>query len=170
MMAPDHKPKRGLKKSQDSKPPRPNADRVGPSSDDPHEVVFFKRFRSDDPDELVPGQEFLNGCPSAVKVKLQNIIISVAAAPPKRFAGGGYWEAMSGEMSGWFEARADGPGRNHFRLFCFLDYEAIGETKPNLVIVTGIKKKFKTALSKSDYAKVKALGTEYLSRNPRSTA
>ena len=41
--------------------------RAGPSSDDAHEVVFFQRH-----------------------------IAEVAAAPPKRFAGGGYWEAMKG--------------------------------------------------------------------------
>ena len=32
----------------------------------------------------------------------------------KRFAGGGYWEAMKGEMTGWFELRVDGPGRHHY--------------------------------------------------------
>ncbi|CCH73168.1 hypothetical protein BN11_240004 [Nostocoides australiense Ben110] len=43
-------------------------------------------------------------------------LIAVASAPPKRFAGGGYWEAMKGEMTGWFEVRVDGPGRHHYRL------------------------------------------------------
>jgi hypothetical protein len=28
-------------------------------------------------------------------------LVAVAAAPPKRFAGGGYWEAMKGDMTGW---------------------------------------------------------------------
>ena len=45
----------------------------------------------------------------------------VAAAPPKRFAGGGYWEAMKGDMTGWFEVGVDGPRRHHYRLFCRLD-------------------------------------------------
>jgi hypothetical protein len=37
---------------------------------------------------------------------------------------------MQGEMSGWFEVRADGPkpgggkGRHHYRFFCLLDYDA----------------------------------------------
>ncbi len=28
----------------------------------------------------------------------------------------GYWEAMKGDMSGWFEVRVDGPRRHHYRL------------------------------------------------------
>ena len=35
-------------------------------------------------------------------------LAAVASAPPKRFAGGGYWEAMGGAMTGWFEVRVDG--------------------------------------------------------------
>ena len=27
------------------------------------------------------------------------VVTQVAAAPPKRFAGGGYWEAMKGDMT-----------------------------------------------------------------------
>jgi hypothetical protein len=52
---------------------------------------------------------------------MQSILTHVAAAPPKRFSGGGYWEAMHGEMTGWFEVRVDGPQRRHYRLFCLLD-------------------------------------------------
>ena len=29
------------------------------------------------------------------------VLIAVAGAPPKKFAGGGYWEAMHGDMTGW---------------------------------------------------------------------
>ena len=62
-------------------------------------------------------------------------LIAVATAPPKRFAGGGYWEAMKGEMTGWFELRVDGPARHHCRLFCLLDYDAEGVDKPLLVVI-----------------------------------
>ena len=93
---------------------------------------------------------------------------AVAAAPPKRFSGGGYWEAMHGEMSGWFEVRVDGPpNRTHYRLFCRLDYDAEGEDKPLLVVITGLSKPFRTTLSDGDYREIRALGDEYFARNPR---
>ena len=60
---------------------------------------------------------------------MRAVLAQVASAPPKRFAGGGYWEAMKGDMTGWFEVRVDGPRRHHYRLFCRLDYDA--ETGPN---------------------------------------
>jgi hypothetical protein len=96
------------------------------------------------------------------------VLVAVAAAPPKRFAGGGYWEAMKGDMSGWFEVRVDGPNRHHYRLFCQLDYEAKNGPKPLLVVIAGLDKPFRTELSPADYAKVRALGAEYFARNPRS--
>ena len=73
-------------------------------------------------------------------------------------------------MTGWFEVRVDGPKRHHYRLFCRLDYEAEDATKPLLVVITGLDKPFRAELSDSDYASVRQLGDEYLSRNPRSIA
>jgi len=73
------------------------------------------------------------------------VLNAVAAAPPPAFSGGGYWEAMHGEMTGFFEVRVDGPGRRHFRLY----------------------KPFRTVLSRADYAEVRALGAEFRSRVPR---
>jgi hypothetical protein len=101
---------------------------------------------------------------------MRAVLVQVATAPPKRFAGGGYWEAMKGEMTGWFEVRVDGPRRHHYRLFCRLDYEAYGRSKPLLVVVCGSSKPFRTQLSDADYRHVRELGREYLSRNPRSLA
>jgi hypothetical protein len=101
---------------------------------------------------------------------MRAVLAEVAAAPPKRFAGGGYWEAMHGPMTGWFEVRVDGPQRHHYRLFCLLDYEATNpdHAKPLLVVVTGLDKPHRTTLSDADYAHVRQLGEEYRSRNPRS--
>jgi len=100
---------------------------------------------------------------------MRAVLVAVASAPPKRFAGGGYWEAMHGEMSGWFEVRVDGPpNRTHYRLFCLLDYEAQGVDKPLLVVVDGRAKGFRTTLSPRDYEAIRTLGQEYLSRQPRS--
>jgi hypothetical protein len=101
---------------------------------------------------------------------MKAVLVAVATSPPKRFAGGGYWEAMKGDMTGWFEIRVNGPKRHHYRLFCRLDYEAVGPDKPQLVVIDGNDKPFQTKLSAADYAAVRTLGDEYLARNPRSLA
>jgi hypothetical protein len=151
---------------------RPNPQpqfRTGPSSDDTHAIVFFQRHADDDPDETVPGRVFLREiCPAGVRAKFAAVLNAVATAPPKRFAGGGAWEAMHGEMTGWFEVRKDGPRRHHYRLFCLLDYDAHGQDMPLLVIIDGRDKPFRTELSSADYSAVRAIGDEYLKRNPRS--
>jgi hypothetical protein len=149
--------------------PRQPQIRTGPSSDDAHAIVFFRRHPDDDPGESSPGYVFLREvCPAGVRAKFDAVLNAVAGAPPKRFAGGGAWEAMHGDMTGWFEARKDGPGRHHYRLFCLLDYEAQDQDKPLLVIIDGRDKPFRTELTSADYAAVRALGDEYWSQNPRS--
>ena len=98
-----------------------------PGRNDPHDVVFFRRHTDDDPSQSVPAREFLMACPTTVRARFAAVLVAVASAPPHRFAGGGYWESMHGEMVGWFEVRVDGPkpgggkGRHHYRLFCLLD-------------------------------------------------
>lgn len=139
-----------------------------PSSDDAHEIAYFKRHVDDDPTEVSPGREFLARCPVGVRAKFRAVLTHVAAAPPKRFAGGGYWEAMKGDMRGYFEVRVDGPKRHHYRLFCRLDYEAKGMSKPLLVVITGLDKPFRTELTAGQYANVRELGDEYLERPERS--
>lgn len=101
---------------------------------------------------------------------MRAVLVAVAAAPPKRYAGGGYWEAMKGEMTGWFEVRVNGPKRHHYRLYCRLDHEAKNPEvdKPLLVIVAGLDKPFRTELRPKDYDEVRSFGEEYLARNPRS--
>jgi hypothetical protein len=140
-----------------------------PASGDAFEVVYFRRHKANDPAEAIPGREFMGSCPPAVKIKLQNIVIAVAAAPPHKFAGGGGWEIMHGKMAGYYEVRADGPKRHHYRLFCRLDSTAENRG-PLLVILCGADKPFKTELTDAEYAAVRALGDEYLGRNPRSLA
>ncbi|GAA6527872.1 hypothetical protein [Intrasporangium sp. DVR] len=144
--------------------------RTGPSPDDEHEIVFFRRHKDDDPKRPTPGREALDAYPTPVRAKMRAALVAVATAPPKRFSGGGYWEAMKGEMSGWFELRIDGPRRHHYRLFCLLDYDAKGEDKPLLVVIDGRDKPFRTTLSDADYAAVRSLGDEFRRRNPRSLA
>ncbi len=166
-VSPDRRPSRRPAKKR---APAPKI-RTRPSSDDAHDVVYFRRHRDDDPAQSIPGRAFLsNVCPTKVRATMRAVLVAVAAAPPKRYAGGGYWEAMKGDMAGWFEVRVDGPKRHHYRLFCRLDYEAKKREKPLLVVVTGLDKPFQTELTKADYARVRALGDEYFSRNPRSIA
>jgi len=148
--------------------------RVRSRREDPHAVAYFRRHPDDDPAQSIPGRQFLRMCPSKIRAKFAAVLTAVAGAPPYRFAGGGYWEAMHGHMTGWFEVRVDGPkpgggkGRYHYRLYCLLDYEAKDVHKPLLVVITGLEKPFRTVLSERDYAAVRALGSEYLARNPRS--
>lgn len=142
--------------------------RTRPSPHDAHDIIYFKRHAKDDATQSEPGRDALQSWPASVRAKAKAVLIAVATAPPRRFAGGGYWEAMKGDMSGWFEVRIDGPKRHHYRLFCLLDYEAKGQDKPLLVVVHGRDKPFRTTLSDADYADVRAMGEEYLRRNPRS--
>ncbi len=154
---------------------QPDAGKDKPSTKDAHEIVYFKRHAGDDQTERSPGRDALNSWPEGVRAKVRAVVVAVAAAPPSRFSGGGYWEAMHNDMAGWFEIRVDGPKREHFRLFCLLDYDAVNDpiTKapvdtPYLVIVDGRRKGFRTTLPESEYAKIRALGAEYRRRNPRS--
>lgn len=97
------------------------------------------------------------------------VLTQVAAAPPHRFAGGGYWEAMHGHMTGYHEVRVDGPGRRHYRLFCLLDNQAQG-LGPLLVVISGADKPFRTTSGEDVYEGVRHLGDEYKARQPRSLA
>ncbi|GEP34107.1 hypothetical protein NSZ01_18750 [Nocardioides szechwanensis] len=83
-MSPDPRDRRKRKKS----PPKMPAVRTGPSPDDPHEVVYFRSHRDDDDDTAAPGREVLNSWPTKVRATMRAVLVAVAAAPPKRFAGG----------------------------------------------------------------------------------
>ncbi len=134
----------------------------------PWSIVFFQRHREDDRTEEVPGAAFLEACPTGVRANLVAILKAVAEAPPPRFAGGLQWQAMHGEMAGFYEARAMGPGKRLYRVFCILEREAEGLPGPSLVIITGLDKPNETAFSRADYRRVRELGDEYRARSPRS--
>jgi len=141
----------------------------GLSSDAPHSVEFFQRHPDDDPERNAPGFEFLTTCPPKVQATMLAVLKAVAEAPPKRFAGGGHWEAMHGSMTGWHEVRVDGSKpRRHYRLFCSLDTEALEVDRPMITVITGMSKAVRTTFSESDYLTARELGNEYFSRNPRS--
>ena len=92
-MTPDRNPKRTPRK----KLAVSNGEiekRTRPSSDDLHEIVFFQRHILDDINESTPGQDFLNEiCPEGVRRTFRAVLIAVAKAPPKRFAG---WWLLGG--------------------------------------------------------------------------
>lgn len=167
-MTPDPRDKARAKKRKAGSAPQSKVARTRPSSDDAHDLVYFKRRAEHDPEQSAPGRAFLDACPTGVRATMRAVLAAVATAPPKRYSGGGYWEAMKGAMSGYFEVRVDGPKRHHYRLFCILDYEAEGATKPLLVVLGGLDKPFRTTLSEEDYASIRALKAEYLSEPQRS--
>ncbi len=132
-------------------------------SDLVHEIIYYV-----DPARNIPAQEFLQMAPKKVFSLMTTVAAAVAEAPPKRFSGGGYWETMKGSMAGWFEIRVDGPGKKlHYRLFCVLDYWAIGIDGPLLVLVAGLVKPIDTVFTEKQYALIREMSKEYFGNNPR---
>lgn len=127
-------------------------------------------------DENVPAIEFLDSCPTKVEAEMLATLEAVADAPPPKFSGGGKWEAMHGDMNGYYEVRAQGPKREQFRLFCILENAEKSELKrrglpgPAIAVITGMRKPWMTKFSDRDYKKVRQLGDAYRSRLPRSIA
>lgn len=97
---------------------------------DPAWAVYFYRR----PDGALPGEGFLDRCPTQVEAHFSRLLQAVAAGPPPVFPGGGYWEAMHGDMAGYYESRKSGrlpTGRGaNFRLFCLLEHLAPGLPTP----------------------------------------
>lgn len=140
-----------------------------------YRIAYLRRHQDDDPARAVPAQLFLNAVPPAVAARLRAIVIAVAQAPPHKFAGGGKWEAMSGDLAGIYEVRADGPPhRTHYRLFCVLDTKAVDSrgraTAPLLVLLDGATKPFRTRMPDKVYARVRELREEYFRRDRRCLA
>ena len=134
-----------------------------PPKQAPFRVVFYSPARF----ELPPGQAYLLSIPEKVRARFLALLVAVAAAPPYRFRGGGTWEAMHGAMTGWFEVRINSAHKYHYRLFCIVDTEALNYQENLLVVVDGRTKRYLTTLPDSEYKKIKRLGEEYFSSNPR---
>jgi Txe/YoeB family toxin of Txe-Axe toxin-antitoxin module len=115
-----------------------------------------------------PVELFLDGCPSSVQNRITAVVVAVAEAPPHRFAGGGMWEAMHGDMKGWYEIRVDYQ-RRHYRVFCLLDTKAQGRGSL-LVMVDGRDKARGTTISDREYQRVRVLGERYFATQPRPIA
>ncbi len=134
-------------------------------------IVFYETVEG-----AVPGADFLDECPPKVRGTILAVLDAVASAPPPAFSGGGKWEAMHGVMSGYYEIRVTGPGREQFRLFCLLEnadantLAARGLYGPTIAVVTGMRKKTGTVFSERDYAKVRKFGANHLAQTPRRIA
>jgi hypothetical protein len=89
---------------------------VSPDPQRPWRIHFFQRDSAVGRGEAVPALDFLSSIPVKVAAEIHAVLDAVAAAPPPSFSGGGKWEAMHGDMSGYFEIRVQGGGMNH-RLF-----------------------------------------------------
>lgn len=135
------------------------------------DIIYFRRE-----DGSVPSRDFLANCPKKVRARILAVLEAVAEAPPPQFAGGGRWEAMKKEMSGFYEIRISGPAREQFRLFCILenaDGDELGRrglSKPAIAVITGMRKPWKTSFDTGEYASVRRLGDQHRSIYPRRIA
>jgi hypothetical protein len=130
------------------------------SPKDPWRIHFFQRHVADDQARHVPAMDFLDGLPVKVAAEIHAVLDAVAAAPPPSFSGGGKWEAMHGDMAGFFEVRVQGGGQNH-RLFCLLERDAEDLGGPSIICLGGLSKAPRTAARPRDYEEVKRYGSEF---------
>ena len=123
-----------------------------------------------------PALDFLLGCSPAIHAQFVAVLDAVAVAPPPQFSGGGFWEAMHGDMGGWYEIRVTGPRREQFRLFCLLENGSTDElarrglSRPAIAVITGMRKPWRTTFSGREYEHVRHLGDEHRQNFPRRLA
>ena len=135
------------------------------------DVVYYRSR-----DGSIQGVEFLDNCPTKVTANLLAVLDAVAESPPPQYSGGGKWEVMHGSMAGYYEVRATGPGREQFRLFCVLENADFAElnrrgfARPAIVVLTGMRKPWRTTFDERDYRGVRALGEDHRSSFPRRIA
>lgn len=128
-------------------------------------------------DGSVPAEDFLDSCPTKVEANLLAVLEVVRAAPPPAFSGGGKWEAMHGTMGGYYEARATGPGRRQYRLFCILDntdpdgLSERGFDSPHIAVINGMSKPVGELFTDAEYKReVRNPGVRYRATFPRPVA
>ena len=127
---------------------------------EPWRIHFFQRHEHDDVRQTVPALEFLADIPVTVAAEIHAVLDAVAAAPPPSFSGGGKWEAMHKDMSGFFEVRVQGGGKNH-RLFCVLERDALDLGGPSIVCLGGLSKPRRSAANPRDYEAVRRFRSEF---------
>lgn len=146
---------------------RPDPNRVRPR----WAVIYFQSSLG-----TAPALDFLDECPLTLEAQFTAVLDAVATAPPPQFSGGGKWEAMHGDMGGFYEIRLTRPGREQFRLFCLLENGANEELTrrglpgPAIAVITGMRKPLRTVFSELDYKHVRELGYEHRQNYPRVIA
>jgi hypothetical protein len=79
-------------------------------------------------------------------------------------------------MSGWYEIRVTGPGREQFRLFCLLESGTAEELarrglrRSAIVVITGLRKLSRTTFSDREYKNVRLLADDHRQNLPRRLA
>jgi hypothetical protein len=131
---------------------------------EPWRIHFFQRHRGDDPTREVPTITFLDSLPVRTRAEVIAVLDAVAEAPPPSFSGGGKWEAMHGDMAGFYEIRVRGADRRNHRLFCVLEREAPDLGGPSIVCIAGLSKPLREAAHSRDYRRAVALREEFRRR------
>jgi hypothetical protein len=130
---------------------------------EPWRIHFFQRHKTDDPAETVPVIEFLGWLPPQVVAEIHAVLDAVAVAPPPSFSGGGKWEAMHGDMAGFYEVRVQHGGFNH-RVFCVLERDAADLGGSSIVCLGGLSKTRRSAAHPRDYRRIRQYGAEFAKR------
>ncbi len=114
----------------------------------------------------VPAEKFLDGCPAAER--LLAIVEAVRGYPPPSFPPSQMWHAMTGKMSGIYEARTRSKN-TLYRLFCVLDRkaESFGLGSPTLAMLGGGTKPVGEAMDDDIYEDAISYRDRYLRTNPR---
>ena len=131
-----------------------------PPARKPWLIHFFQRASADEARESVPTIEFLDGLPPKVAAEIHAVLAAVAEAPPPAFAGGGKWEAMHGDMAGFYEIRVQGGGKNH-RLLCLLVRNADDLGGPSIVCLGGLSKPRREKADPKDYRRIRGYREEF---------
>lgn len=137
----------------------------------PWNILYYQTV-----DGCCPAVDFLDSCPGKIEAEFVAVLDAVASAPPPQFSGGGKWEAMHGEMTGYYEIRLTGPGREQFRLFCLLEngsdeeLRRRGLARPAIAALDGRRKPWRTTLTARDYRQIKQLGDDHRQQYPRRIA
>jgi hypothetical protein len=130
------------------------------------QIEFLKDSRTG----RVPAREFLDEVPDEPAAELLATLQAVEGTrPPFAFRGGARWQAMSGDMSGWFEAR-DKHKQLLYRLFVRLDRDPPGLPHNAIVVVDGGVKRNESAFTDEFYADLRDQWERYVASTPRSVA
>jgi len=113
-------------------------------------IVEFLSDQTVNPD--IDPVKMAKSMPDSSAKKLNSVLKAVAQAPPHKFRGGGYWEAMHGQMRGIYEVRIQGKDGNLFRFFCVVTKDASSMEK--ITVFAALKKRKNEKFKDTDYKKV----------------